>query len=173
MLRNYSLGDLYTGVPLRDLVEHLFSEARVMSRAAEPHMAAAPVGAPVNMYETDSDLLVVLPLPGVSPNDIEVEVRGTQLQVRTTTRRDEPQVATPDAPGAAPAEPRRHRWLRHEFRLGPYERTVELPYPVDPDRCDATYEHGLLALRFPRPATQRPRRIALESAGAPSPGTPP
>jgi HSP20 family protein len=166
MIRNYSLSDLYAGVPLRDMMEQLLSEARVMSRSRARGQEEAPLEAPVNMYETDTDLMVVLPLPGISPNDIEVEVLGTQLHVRTHARRDEPRAETGPQGGGTGQPMRRHRWLLHEFRIGPYERTVELPYPVDPDRCDATYEHGLLALRFPRPAAERPRRITLGGATA-------
>lgn len=169
MMRNYSLGDLYAGVPLRDMMDQLFSDARVMTRprgGSQSSGASAPMEAPVNMYETDSDLMVVLPLPGISPNDIEVDMLGTQLQVRTQARRDEPHGEVGPEGGAKGPGDRGRRWLAHEFRIGPYERSVELPYPVDVDRCDATYEHGLLTLRFPRRAADRPRRIALGSSGA-------
>lgn len=164
MARNYPFGDLYSGVSLRDMMDQLFSEARVNPRSRggqQQQQAAGAMEAPVNIYESDADLIVVLPMPGISPNDIEVDVLGTQLSVRTSARRDETHADAGPRSGATGPGDRTRRWLVHEFRIGPYERTVELPYSVDVDRTDATYEHGLLTLRFPRPRADRPRRINL------------
>jgi HSP20 family protein len=164
--------DPRSGLPLREMMDRLFSEAFVMprergvgSRAGEGREMAGAQTPPINIYETDSDLMVVLPLPGVSPNDIQVELLGTQLTVRTEARRDEPH---PDAgrqggaPGAGQPQ-QRHRWYLHEFQIGPYHRSVELPYAVDADRIQASYEHGLLSLRCARPEAKTPRRIPLRS----------
>src|ERR687885_2927136 len=119
------------------------------------------------MYETDTDLVVVVPLPGVNPNEIEVVLLGRQLTIRTPSRRDVPHKDigvqqrhrghAADAPGSS-----RHYYL-HEFQIGPYARTIELPYDVEADRVQTSYEHGLLALRFPRPEGLVPHRIALQS----------
>ena len=164
--------DPRSGLPLRDMMDRLFSEAFVLprermaaGRAAEGREMAGAQTPPVNVYETDNDLLVVLPLPGVSPNDIQAEVLGTQLTVRTEARRDEPHAETGPQGGApGPGSPQhRHRWYSHEFQIGPYLRVIELPYAVDPDRVQASYEHGLLSLRCARPEAKTPRRISLQT----------
>jgi HSP20 family protein len=159
------LGDRGLGISLRDAVDRLLGEAFVQlgARDGDGREHLVP---PVNMYETATDLVIVLPMPGVSPRDVEIELQGTQLTVRTPVRRDVPHVDTgvqekhrghdPDAP------PGRQRYLRHEFQIGPYERTIQLPYAVDSDRVDTTYEHGLLTLRSPRPNAQTPRRIPVQ-----------
>src|SRR5215204_4772580 len=144
MMRNYSRSDPFMGVPLREMMEQMFNDARVMSSRGRGSQQSqrgdgGAMEAPVNMYESKTNLIVVLPLPGVSPNDIQVDVLGTQLHVRTEARRDEPhEDAGPDG-GATGSGDRGRRSLQHEFRIGPYERTVELPYNVDADRTDATY----------------------------------
>jgi HSP20 family protein len=149
------------------MMDQLFSEAFVMPaerRAAGQREQPAPgeLEPPVNMYETDTDLMVVLPIPGVSPNDIEVELLGTQLSVRTTARRDEPHPNVgPRGGDPGPGDPPRSYYL-HEFQIGPHARVVELPYAVDPDKVQTSYEHGLLALRFPCPQAKVPRRIPLQ-----------
>ena len=161
--------DPRSGLPLREMMDRLFSEAFIMPRTrgtagqSDQGVSGAQVP-PVNMYETDTDLIVTIPLPGISPNDIQVELLGTQLTVRTEARRDEPHPdAGPQGGAPGPGDPRyRHRWHMHEFQIGPYHRVVELPYAVDADRIQASYEHGILTLRCPCPQAQVPRRINLQ-----------
>ncbi|HWP28165.1 MAG TPA: Hsp20/alpha crystallin family protein [Chloroflexota bacterium] len=163
------LADPHPATPLRELLDRLIGEALVPLRRLGGTIAPTP---PVNMYETDSDLLVIVPLPGVNPNEIEVELVGTQLTIRTPSRRD-----IPHKDAGAHARHRGHpagesgdtrRYYLHEFQIGPYERTVTLPYAVDAERVQTSYEHGLLALRFPRPAGASPRRIKVQSAARPA-----
>jgi HSP20 family protein len=164
--------DPRSGLPLREMMDRLFSEAFVMprERGASSSGREGPAGTmtpPVNMYETDAELVMVIPMPGVSPNDIQVDLLGTQLTVRADVRRDEPHADVGPrggAPGPGDSQ-HRHRWQLHEFQIGPYHRVVELPYPVDADGIQASYEHGLLSLRMPCPKTQVPRRIPLQRNG--------
>jgi HSP20 family protein len=163
--------DPRSGVSLRDLMDRLFNEAFVMPRertgAPASQGSQAPEAAlrlPVNMYETNQDLVVVLPLPGVSPNDIQIDLLGTTLTVRAEVRRDESHPEAGPQGGASGPGTRPHRYLQHEFQIGPYARTIELPYPVDADKVQTSYEHGLLSLRFPRPSAKTPRRINLSGS---------
>ena len=163
--------DPRSSISLREMMDRLLSEAFVMprerpgaqaSRASEATEAA--VRLPVNMYETDADVVVVMPLPGVSPNDIEIDLLGSALTVRTEVRRDESHPEAGPEGGASGPGTRPHRYLQHEFQIGPYARTIELPYPVDADKVKTTYEHGLLTMRFPRPTAKPPRRITLSGS---------
>ncbi|HZR99968.1 MAG TPA: Hsp20/alpha crystallin family protein [Chloroflexota bacterium] len=165
--------DPRSGMPLREMMDRLFSDAFVMprSRWLTSRREATPDGAltpPVNMYETDTDLMVIIPMPGVSPNDIQVDLLGTQLTVQVPVRRDEPHPDAGRQGGAAGAGDRqlRHRWYQHEFQIGPYHRVVELPYAVDAQGIQASYEHGLLSLRMPCPKAQVARRIPLQGAAS-------
>ena len=104
----------------------------------------------------------VVAITEVGPNDIEIDLLGTTLTVRTEARRD---VSHPEAGpegGASGPGTRPHRYLQHEFQIGPYARTIELPYPVDGEKVQTSYEHGLLSLRFSRPTAKTPRRINLK-----------
>ena len=161
--------DPRSGLPLREMMDRLFSEAFVMPRDRGGHGSgregqASALTPPVNMYETDADLIVVVPMPGVSPHDIQVDLLGTQLTVRADARRDEPHPSVgPQGGAAGPGDTQfGHRWHQHEFQIGPYHRVIELPYNVDDDGIQATYEHGLLTLRIPCPKAQTPRRIPLQ-----------
>jgi len=165
----YSFREPRSGVPLRDLMDQLFSEAVLPSRRQRGSSSESVQTPPVNMYETDADLMVVVPLPGMSPNDIDVEVMGNQLTIRTNARRDVPHPeagpeggSTSDGGGASGGQER--RYYMHEFQIGPHHRTIELPREVNIDQVHSSYEHGLLSLRFPRRQAERPRRINLQSS---------
>jgi transketolase len=69
-----------------------------------------PQQVPVNVYETNSSLVIVAPLPGVTAEDVKVVVEGQKVTINATMR-------TP-----APKEYRMHEW-----HYGPFERSVEIP----------------------------------------------
>ncbi len=87
---------------------------------------------PVNMYETEAALVVVAPLPGVMPEDVNVAVEGGELRITASMR------------SAAPKE-----YLVHEWHYGPYERTVELPEGFGGGGT-ATFGNGQIAIRLTR-----------------------
>ena len=87
---------------------------------------------PVNVYEAEEALIVVAPLPGVMPEDIQVRVDGHRLHIAASMR-------TP-----APKE-----YLVHEWHYGPYERIVELPEGYG-GGGSATFGNGQLAVRVTR-----------------------
>ena len=178
-------------IPLREMMDWLFTEALVPQRLRGTGAQAVQVP-PVNVYETDADLVVVMPLPGLSPNDIEIEscsgrgsvcarppvgvVHQDESTEERHTRHDIGEGVAVNYPGAtvphhhhaavshAPGTGQlgRHVYQR-EFQIGPYARTIERPYAVEADRVQTSYEHGLLALRFPRPESQISRRITIQA----------
>jgi HSP20 family molecular chaperone IbpA len=99
---------------------------------------------PVNVYEADEALVIVAPLPGVMPTDVEVVVDGTEVTIRAAMR------------SPAPKD-----YLVHEWHYGPFERTLDVP-PGYGGECKASFGNGQLAVHLGRgdsAATQvvRPR----------------
>ncbi len=87
---------------------------------------------PVNVYEATDALVVLAPLPGVMPEDVEVAVQGNTLSIKASMR--------------TPAE---KDYLVHEWHYGPYERTVEIPGGYA-GPGEATLGNGQLAIRITR-----------------------
>ncbi|MDP8976195.1 MAG: Hsp20/alpha crystallin family protein [Actinomycetota bacterium] len=87
---------------------------------------------PVNVYETAEALVVIAPLPGVMPDDINVAVEDGELRITAAMR------------SPAPKE-----YLIHEWHYGPYERTLELPEGFDGGGT-ATFGNGQIAIRITR-----------------------
>lgn len=101
----------------------------------------------VDLYETDREVVVEADLPGVDPNDIEVEVADQRLRIRGTIRR---------------AEEREERGVyRRERHFGSFVRTVALPEDVDVEQARASMREGVLKLRLPKKEGPR-RRIPID-----------
>ncbi|MBI3975748.1 MAG: Hsp20/alpha crystallin family protein [Armatimonadetes bacterium] len=89
---------------------------------------------PVNIYHEGDRLMVAAPMPGMEPQDIEINLEGSRLAIRAHLR----------GPGQE-----RKSFLRQEWTSGPYERTLVLPRRVDGSRANATYDNGILVLILP------------------------
>jgi HSP20 family protein len=101
----------------------------------------------VDAWETEDAVVLSLDLPGVSGDDVAVEVDDGVLTVSGTRERKH--------------EHSGERFFRYERRFGSFSRSVTLPAGVDEDAIEASFEDGVLEIRVPKPAEQKPKRIAI------------
>jgi HSP20 family protein len=87
-------------------------------------------------YRTDDppELHVLLELPGIDPDAVQIEASGTTLVVSGVRERPHPAGA---------------RYHQVEIEYGVFERRIELAEDVDTDAVTATYEAGMLQLEVP------------------------
>jgi HSP20 family protein len=90
---------------------------------------------PVRLYQTETHLMLAAPMPGIEPADISIEISGTGLRIKGAER------------GIG-----QHRLdlLIEEWTIGPYQREVTLPQPVNGPLTNATYGNGVLVLAMPK-----------------------
>jgi len=100
---------------------------------------------PVDVWETQSELVIELDVPGCHPENISAEVVENQL------------VVTGERTAASDAV-RRYRTERWQGR---FLRSFVVPREVDGDKIKADYHEGVLTIRLPKPEAARPRRIAI------------
>jgi len=134
-------------VSLRNAMDRLFDDSFV--RPTRWMTLAGGDGAPVPLdVEMSGDALVVqAQLPGIKPEDLSVTVENGTLTITGETRSDE----TTDEKSV----------LVREIRRGTASRTISLPEGLEPDKAEATFEHGLLTLRIPRAEQVKPRTIRI------------
>lgn len=103
---------------------------------------------PVDIYETDDCYILNAELPGVTREDIHVEVSGSDLTIRGKRRSD-----------ALCAEENYHRLegMRGEFR-----RTFSLPDLVEGTHMRASLKDGVLNLIIPK--TSKSKKISIQSS---------
>ena len=51
----------------------------------------------------------------------------------------------------------------HELWSGQYHRTVTLPFEVDSAQAQATFEHGMVRITFPKAEWAKPQKIAIKT----------
>src|SRR6266511_4401227 len=71
---------------------------------------------PVNAYDDGHEFVVVVPLPGLVPDDIDIRVEEHEVVIQARLR--------------GPRQDQR-RYLLREWRTGPVARRLALPFPVD------------------------------------------
>jgi HSP20 family protein len=139
---------------LREAMQRLIDQSFIFAgRGGEPGAQSVPV----NIFESGDTLVVTAPLPGVQEEDVEITARGNMLTIEARERAD-----------LKPGESGK-RYLRHEWRYGPYQRTVELPYAVDATSAEATLGNGVLTVRLTKAPAERSHRINVRTvSGQPS-----
>ncbi|MDQ5988066.1 MAG: hypothetical protein CSYNP_03819 [Syntrophus sp. SKADARSKE-3] len=48
--------------------------------------------------------------------------------------------------------------------IGKFSRNINLPFGVDADKVDATYEKGILTIFLPRAEKEKPRKISIKAS---------
>ena len=104
---------------------------------------------PVDAWETESDLVLAFDLPGVSPDQLRIEVDEGTLVVEGERSRG-------DVGG--------QRYYRAERRFGSFARSIPLPPGVEEQQIRADHRDGVLVIRISKPQQRRPRRIELSTA---------
>lgn len=94
-----------------------------------------PEGYPAyDLYEREKENWIVLELPGLCKEDVELTLSGNELTVRG--------IAKPPVDNAVP--------LHKERFYGPFERTIPLPQLGEQSPVHACFERGLLILNYER-----------------------
>lgn len=102
---------------------------------------------PVDVYENQDEILIVADLPGVSSEDVSLEVEKDTL--------------TLTAKGKAPQEAARPVAL--EFAAVDYQRSFRLPPGVDASRIAAETHRGTLLVRLPKVEEAKPRKVLVKA----------
>ena len=105
----------------------------------------------MDVSETDKEVQIQAELPGVPEDAIEVSLNEDVLTIR--------------------AEKKQERKEEHggvhlsERSYGTFQRSLRLPFPVNPDQVQARFENGVLHVTLPKTQPQeRTRRIQVQSA---------
>lgn len=111
---------------------------------------ATPTFAPrTNIAETDEAYEVSVELPGMKAEDFHVEMHNGELWLSGEKKlEDESQGRT---------------WHRVERFYGQFRRAIPLAMPIDEEKIEAEYHHGVLKLTLPKAANAKPKQIQVKS----------
>jgi HSP20 family protein len=117
---------------LRGEIEDLFSDLWQVPRFA----ARGSFRPQVDCYRTQEppEITVVVEIPGIDPNDVQIVATPQALLVTGERRR-------PSGDGRV--------YQQMELDYGPFRRELVLSEDVDPERGRASYQNGLLTIVLP------------------------
>jgi HSP20 family protein len=137
-------------VSLRDAMDRLLSESFIRPRGETSSGTMGSLA--VDVREVGDNFEITAPIPGMSPDDLEITVLGDAVRIRGE-RRDQRQEGGEG-----------HRWLMREQRFGAFERTVRLPSPVKADAANAEFKDGMLTISLPKTEEAKERRIPIQGS---------
>lgn len=139
-------------ITLRDAMDRLLQDSffRPSSGTARRIHTQGALLLPLDMTESDDAYTIKASLPGVKPEDIQVQIMGDTVMIRGQTREDH-------------EERRGDQVILHERRAGSFARTATLPTPIDAEHATATFENGELTLRLPKSQQAQPHRVEVQS----------
>ena len=136
----------YGADPLRE-IRRLQSE---MSRVFEASTAArAAEFPPINAYANQDGAVITAELPGVRSDELNISVHRDSVTLSSERRTDADEARA------------YHRRERHQGR---FNRTVALPFQIDPDRVEASMSAGVLTITLQRAEADKPKRITVQAS---------
>lgn len=99
--------------------------------------------------EKSDHFLITLDVPGVSKEDIRIELENGKLVVRAERKHER--------------EGKQNNVFISERRYGKFERAFDLGEHVDADKIDAQYQDGVLKIALGKAEQAKPRSIAVKS----------
>ena len=119
------------------------------SRATPEQTRPGPVYSPaVDIFETDQAITVLADMPGVTPEDLDIDLRDNVLSLtgRTTTSLSH-----------------KEGTVLLEYQPGTFYRRFTLSETIDQSKIDAKLSGGVLRLELPKVEKARPRQINVRT----------
>jgi HSP20 family protein len=114
-----------------------------------PARAAQAWTPPLDVWETEDDLVYAFDIPGVAEDKIAVEIEDNTLTVSGSRERAE--------------NVEDERFFRYERRFGDFIRSVALPQGCGEGDAQAHYANGALEVHVKKPEQSRPRRVPVRT----------
>lgn len=136
---------------LREQVNRLFEQS--LTRTGQP--VAAQAWAPtVDIYETESTIVLCIELPGMQADAIDIQITGDTLTIKGERQLDREQTG--------------RQYVRVERAYGPFQRSFTLGLPIEQTKVAANYRDGILELTLPKAEAVKPKQIKIDVQAGPT-----
>jgi HSP20 family protein len=122
---------------------------RLFDASSKGRVYNSPSYPAINIWTNEDGQVISAEMPGVRPDDIDIDVTGDALSISGERKPDE--VA------------REAHYHRRERSYGLFSRTVQLPFMVDTNKVEASFKNGVLTINLPRAEADKPKKIAIKS----------
>jgi HSP20 family protein len=134
-------------VSIQDRMNRLFEQTLSRSRGEEGVTATTWTPA-VDIYETADTIVMKAELPGVTREDIHIQIDGSTLTLKGERR--------------FARDVQEESYLRIERAYGSFHRSFALPATVQQENVRAVLRDGVLELTLPKAEDTKPKRISVD-----------
>ena len=132
-------------ISLQDQVNRLFEDNFTRERSGHADLATwAP---PVDIYETENELVLKADLPDLQDKDIDLRVENNMLTIRGERKFEK--------------DVNKENYLRVERAYGSFTRSFSLPNTVSSESVRAEYRNGVLTLHMAKREESKPKQIKI------------
>ncbi|MEN6410864.1 MAG: Hsp20/alpha crystallin family protein [Anaerolineaceae bacterium] len=103
---------------------------------------------PMDVRADDEAYEIKASLPGVKPEDINIQIVNETVTISGEIKNDRDEKAS---------------YLLAERPAGRFNRTLTLPVTLDANKAEAAFEYGVLTLRVPKAEAARPKTIKINA----------
>lgn len=136
---------------MREAMDRLFRDS--WGRPFDSRLPESAGDIPVDVAEKENEFVVRATIPGVRPEDIQVNVQGERLTLRAESQNEQ--------------ERKDERYVVRERYATSFYRTLTLPSPVNTDQADARYDQGVLTLTLPKAQAEKSSQIKVHGGEQP------
>jgi HSP20 family protein len=101
----------------------------------------------IDVSEGRNNITIKAEIPGIEAKDFDISINGRLLTIKGEKRQEQKE--------------KDESYYRVERSYGYFNRTIQLPAEVNPDKVDATYQRGILKIKLQKAKDSGSRRIKI------------
>ncbi|HSR13154.1 MAG TPA: Hsp20/alpha crystallin family protein [Thermodesulfobacteriota bacterium] len=133
---------------LQERMNRLLTDFRNRSPLGEEEMAQGSWIPAVDIYETKDSIVLIVELPGVTKDDMNIEVKDSTLTIRGEKKLEK--------------DVKEENYHRMERTYGSFMRAFTLPSTVSQEKVKAKFRDGILEVVLPKAEEAKPKQIKVD-----------
>lgn len=137
--------------PIRDMITMRRAMDRMLDEVFARGTETRGTGAwllPMDAYITEDAIVIQADVPGIRAEELDITLEGDTLTIRGEIKRQEEDDK---------------KYVLQERPTGKFERTLNINTPINHDKVEASFDHGVLTLTLPKAEAVKPRQITVKS----------
>lgn len=134
---------------MNKLINQMFDDLFPMTTVDLPKKSFNRARVPVNIIENTDMYKIQLAIPGVSKEDVQIEIENLGLTISYE---------------AAETKNEDDKFLRQDFIIPSFKRSFNLSEQIDTDNIKAQFINGILNISLPKkaPATPEKKKLIID-----------
>lgn len=135
--------------PLHELSEIQNQLTQLFDESLAGRVPGMPVLPPINISETNQEIIIEAALPGIKPEDVDLQVAKDSVTIQGETKEENKE--------------EKKNYLRQEIRSSQMLRTIPLPTDINPDKVEAEFVDGMLKITLPKAPETMKKTIKVKA----------